>query len=240
MLAGFVLGLATLTRPVTLLFPVVLLAWILATVESARKVKALKTLGVVTIMMVMTILPWTIRNYVVTGSFVLVTSTDGLNFYIGHNPRANGDWVYMGDNDPVVSTLDPKAHKEGFRLGFQYLLSHPREEWNLFKIKQARFWGESSNWFIQVYAWEHRIPWIKPPTWAILAWIGTIVGLNRWHGSLLVVMFVLYYNALIVAVYYAPRYRLVVEPFWIILAVGGVAVALDRLGNLLAIKRNSG
>ena len=36
------------------------------------------------------VLPWTIRNYVESGSLVLIASNSGVDFYIGHSAGANG------------------------------------------------------------------------------------------------------------------------------------------------------
>ncbi|NLY51241.1 MAG: hypothetical protein GX062_09620 [Firmicutes bacterium] len=53
-----------------------------------------------------------------------------------------------------------------------------------------------------------------------------MLTLRRWRGTAFLVLFVLYYNAIIVAIYYASRYRLVVEPFWLLLVAGGFAEAV--------------
>jgi len=72
----------------------------------------------------------------------------------------------------------------------------------------------------------------NPPVWGALAVVGAILTYNRRHSSLFLILFGLYYNAIIVAIYFACRYRLVVEPVWLLLAAGGIggAARLVRIG----------
>ncbi|MGI6130080.1 MAG: ArnT family glycosyltransferase, partial [bacterium] len=90
--AGFMLGLATLTRPVTLLVPVLLLPWYWFIWERQGRL-VLARAGVVMVVLLLVLVPWTIRNFIVTGDLVLVDMNGGVNFYIGHNEKATGTWM---------------------------------------------------------------------------------------------------------------------------------------------------
>lgn len=232
--AGFLLGLATLTRPVSLLVPVLVLPWYW--LLWGRRLRPV--LGRVLIMgavLLLTLLPWVVRNYIVTGDLVLVDVNGGINFYIGHNERANGTWVDMGQKTDAVIILggSPEGGKLGYRRGLEFIRTHPRRELELAWTKFKWFWTKPADWYIGKYARERGLPYLEPPVWGALAVLGALLTRRRWRGTLFLVLFILYYNAIIVAIYYASRYRLVVEPFWVLLTAGGAAEVLLRLCRVL-------
>ena len=98
--AGFVLGLSVMTKPVVLLLlPFGLLyLWFRTKNFSGVAVNFLKYAATLVIGLLLAIAPLTIRNARMTGTFLPLTSGGGINFYIGHNPRANGFF-------PVPSTM---------------------------------------------------------------------------------------------------------------------------------------
>jgi 4-amino-4-deoxy-L-arabinose transferase-like glycosyltransferase len=123
-LAGAVLGLATLTRSVLMAFPAVLVIyWVMVRV-SWRQILA-RTLLVVAGGVVVTA-PWIVRNYQQVGA-ATISTTGGVNFYIGNNPQSGMGW---SDIDTVLFMLhDPvyEAHNDslGYALGWQYIREHP-------------------------------------------------------------------------------------------------------------------
>ncbi|NLG87045.1 MAG: hypothetical protein GX489_07485 [Firmicutes bacterium] len=228
--AGLLLGLATLTRPVTLLVPVLLLPWYWLIWERKWKL-VLSRVAIVMVVLFLTLLPWTIRNWMVTGDLVLVDMNGGVNFYIGHNERATGTWMDLGQKTNPVILLggSPEAGKLGYRRGLEFIVTHPRQELALAWRKFVWFWTKPSDWYITRYAQNKGIPHLEPPFWGVLAILGIVLTRRRWQGTLFLILFVLYYNATIVAIYYASRYRLIVEPVWLILTAGGVVELFSRV-----------
>lgn len=122
--AGIVLGLATLTRVLSLLFPLALIP-VFVQDEGPRRSRIGRwlLLGVVAVAVV---IPWCIRNYNELGRFTISTAT-GHNLYIGNNPMSQ-----MAHHDPdpaVMNVWDPaqEAHNDriGYGLGFSYIAAHP-------------------------------------------------------------------------------------------------------------------
>lgn len=83
---------------------------------------------------VLVLLPWTVRNYRTMDSFLLITSSTGLNFWTGHHEGANG-----GDDVPLDSPLEaygPRTREggevdindAGYRLGWRFARENPGEE----------------------------------------------------------------------------------------------------------------
>jgi len=91
LLVGFLYGLICVTRPTFLPFTVPLFGYeIWRWFKRAGKGKALLVAGALTTGIALSILPVTIRHYVVASDAVLISSQGGINFFIGNNPKADG------------------------------------------------------------------------------------------------------------------------------------------------------
>ena len=107
--AGFFLGLACLTRANFLLILPVVLLIALANPETEfkkRLIMAVLILGG----LLSALGPVVARNYYVGDEMVLTTAQAGQNFYIGHNPNANGTYIWL----PFVRA-DPLHEQEDFK-----------------------------------------------------------------------------------------------------------------------------
>lgn len=89
---GFVLGLGILCKPVVLLWALVLIpaAWLRGGADVRGRANA--TVAVAAGLL-FAVTPWTIRNEVVTGHRLLVSTNLGMNLMIGHEPRARGQYI---------------------------------------------------------------------------------------------------------------------------------------------------
>ena len=89
--AGALIGLSAIARPNVLLFAIAIAVWL--PVALRRVVPRARRFGLVLALLggvALLVLPVTLRNYAVSGDWVLVTHAGGLNFFIGNNPDANG------------------------------------------------------------------------------------------------------------------------------------------------------
>jgi 4-amino-4-deoxy-L-arabinose transferase-like glycosyltransferase len=90
-LAGIILGLAGLIRPNILLFGPALIVWTWLVIRPAIGwEKALLRYSLMGFVCLFTILPVSIRNYVVSGDSVFIAWQGGFNFYLGNNRDASG------------------------------------------------------------------------------------------------------------------------------------------------------
>lgn len=102
--AGVLFGALALSVPNALaLLPVVWLwaAWIARKRREPRRSRSANL--VLPLAMVLCIAPATLRNALVAGEFVLVTSNGGVNLYIGNNPEADGTTARI----PILRELAP-------------------------------------------------------------------------------------------------------------------------------------
>lgn len=125
---GLLTGISALARPSILIFGVALMVVLLRkknAVYNRRAILYLMALAVV-------LTPVLIRNYRVSGSVILTTSSGGVNFFIGNHAGASG----MYDEVEWVKSFDPQREAEGYRAEASRLVGHE------VTINQAsRYWG---------------------------------------------------------------------------------------------------
>jgi 4-amino-4-deoxy-L-arabinose transferase-like glycosyltransferase len=123
-IAGMILGLATLTRPLLLIYPAIVMVYLYL---KNRRVSTTAKLSVVYICgFIIAITPWMIRNQIDKGSFTISTNS-GINFLIGNQPGSG-----MGWNQPVTDefaigdpTRETYIDSVGWARGWQYIKSNP-------------------------------------------------------------------------------------------------------------------
>lgn len=131
------LGLGNLTRPVLLLLPGVAFIFLLlfSTVKGIRLGHSIRLALTDTLLsllfMLLVLSPWVIRNHSVTGRLILIDTNGPINFYIAHNPLANGQWV-----DVKPHTDINRLYETGYREGLAYILGHLPREVQLLRLKQ--------------------------------------------------------------------------------------------------------
>lgn len=122
---GFIWGLCTLTRPNALLLgiPFAVIPFFIPCPSGNRR-RFLQA-GIFLVVGVLAIAPLTIRNWVMTGEFLLITDHGGLNFYIGNGPGATGTFripqevPHSDDPQNQVDLFHAAAEKEtGRNLSF--------------------------------------------------------------------------------------------------------------------------
>ncbi len=86
--SGLAFGSASYFRPIALLLPIVL--WLTAILNWQKLRMRLPMLLIAMIIISATIAPWCVRNSKIFGHIVLLTSSNGVNFWIGNNPDATG------------------------------------------------------------------------------------------------------------------------------------------------------
>ncbi len=131
LVSGLFWGLATLTKPQTLLVPLIFL---LVFYKGVRPL--LKSCVVLYSVLLLTLVPWLVRNYVVVGAPTLA-HTAGINLLDGNNPYANGRHnitedvnAMLGDLKVLKSTgwFDGKEVERDRRareIAIEYILNHP-------------------------------------------------------------------------------------------------------------------
>jgi 4-amino-4-deoxy-L-arabinose transferase-like glycosyltransferase len=129
-ISGIILGLLTLIRPpsITLLIP--LSIWFLL---NKLNVKKIGLLCVIFLFCLLTIAPWTFRNYKIYHQLVFVYTEGYINLWMGNNAKTGGSYLAPDPKDPNET---PKLHSKGpvqeierdkfyADKTFSYILAHP-------------------------------------------------------------------------------------------------------------------
>lgn len=166
--AGVLLGLSALLMP-TLLAVAPLVA--LAAAEPAARNRALRVLAGT----LLTVLPATAANYINSGQVVLLTTSAGHNFYIGHNPMAQAGYFLpdtidgrqlLGRGSIFEEMKQLAEQREGhslrdaevsgyyFELGLKHLAAHPGEELKLAVSRTEAFVNDAEPLTYTNYAYE--------------------------------------------------------------------------------------
>jgi hypothetical protein len=131
-LAGVVFGISALTREVSVFIIPIVAGWFWFGRKSLPAGLP-KFLAALVAGMVLTIAPWTVRNWLVLNAFVPISTNGGINFYIGNSPRAlhrydlpgRFDWFTVPDVDWQDGANEVIANKRGLREGLKYVAANP-------------------------------------------------------------------------------------------------------------------
>lgn len=241
-IAGFAIGLACLVAEnhVLLLLPIGCWLWCrertIATDWRAR-LAAPAQLALAT---AVTLLPSLIRNLVVAGELIVVTSGGGEVFYLAHGPTAQAYY-----STPAFVTGNPFLEHEDFRLeaerrlgrklgygessrywareGMRSMLADPARTARLAGQKAAILFndyevpdGENftvATRFIAALRWLPTFGWIGG-----LGALGACLCVSRWRNDRLVLGMAAVHIFTVLLLYNFGRFRLGLMPLWIILA----------------------
>lgn len=142
---GAVLGLGALCKPVVLAWvPLLLWGWwrrcgLCAGQRVARVAAVVGTMGLV-------IAPWTVRNALVTGFFVPISSNLGMNLMVGNEPGANGRYRNGVDYIAMFDRLTGSGHpverdRRAVRVVLGWVAEAPARFTGLVFRKLAWFWS---------------------------------------------------------------------------------------------------
>jgi hypothetical protein len=184
--------------------------------------------------------PWWARNWMIFGKFVPYTTSASWNLYLGNNPSnlsAGVDWVSdveVKKVEEIFALEDELAISEAFMAeGRAYIAREPivflKNAWLKFK----RFWNFTLNAdseklprLFRYYNIASIISWGPAFCFSIVS-----VWLNRrkWLQLLPIFMLIAYYTVVHTVVISSLRYRLPIEPFFLILGADGFCRFCDYL-----------
>lgn len=253
--AGAVMGVAILCRPEALLFPLLLLPLFL--VLHRFRAPWLKMGMALVVSAFLIVLPWSIRNYYVSGKTVaLVSHGPGLIFWQTTLPYFSWSTFAYGpgsEQDPLVRALT-KGHLSYrevadleptlWRTGFQNILRDPKSYLKRRVREYPHFWISSGDYLLGKYNLSFgeavaqkryglilakiSLLLITGLAPLILAFIGFLVTRRRF-----IELFPLWAMTLYVATFrlpfdYTPRYTLPLHPYLLMFAACGALYLWNR------------
>ena len=225
--AGLLFGFAILTRETVLFFIPLLAAWM---AWRAPRRGGFKRGAVLLFVTLLTVAPWTYRNYLRFGAFVPVSTAGGLNLYQG-NARLTRQEVY-DRYEAVQGRIE--QYRFGLRMGMESILER-QPMWAFEKVAEQmpNFWEADSLALIHIrrgaYGPVGRGAAIATAVVVLAPYIAIlglfVLGLarapiGRYEAALLAFLF--FYMLLHVATHGFARYRLPVMPVLFLFAAAAL------------------
>jgi hypothetical protein len=250
---GLAIGVTVLLRQVFLLFLPFLFLWLWWNNWDRDPVRwkqilrwsAIKGLSVTTLVLILLILPFTIRNYRAFGTFVLLNTNAGFAFFWGNHPVHGTNFVPLlppgeqGYYELIPKELLPlneaELDKALLKLGVQFIVDDPGR-FLLLSVSRMeeyfKFWPTSDSELIsnisRVGSFGLSLPFILYGLWmALVKTRKSRTESERWNIALLLI-FALIYTSVHLFSWTLIRYRLPVDAVLIIFAGLGITTLLER------------
>ncbi len=253
--AGALLGLHALIRPTILLPGVLAAGWMLARRGAASPFRArCAHAAVVACVAALVIAPAVVRNYRVSGEFILISSYGGINAWLGNNPDSTGDnakapglYDLCGRDEwncfSYPAVVRGLAEKQGwekpsfarasrffYRRALDFWRDDPAAALRLTLRKAALFWGPATVSDSKVVHYDRGPLRLLVSFTGLLALaLSTLLFRRHWGGpgagGLPLVLMAGHFLS-ILPFFVAERYRVPVAPFLALYAGAGLHGAM--------------
>ena len=259
-LTGIVIGLAAITRPLILALVPLYMIWILLSIKPIQT--SLKRNVILLLAMFLVILPVTVRNYLIADDPVLISSSGGINFYIGNNSGADGlsasmpppygrnweikDIRFIAENETGRELKASEISNFWYKKGFDWIAENPGKFGGLYIKKLYHCingFEVSNNRDLSFFMSELAAFKINPVNFSIIFALAVFSlflmiqcnALNK--EKIYVLAFVICYFALISVFFINARFRLPVIPFIIVLGSYGIDYFLSAFNSAKTFKK---
>jgi 4-amino-4-deoxy-L-arabinose transferase-like glycosyltransferase len=235
-LAGLLWGLAILTRETTLYFTPLAALWLAWRAPRPERRAAVARGALFLLTALLTVAPWTWRNWIVHRAFIPVSTAGGLNLWQGNAPLTRQE-VY--DRYQAVTGL-VEQYRHARRMGLEAIWAR-QPAWLLEKLRDELplFFEADSLALVHIrrgaYGEVARGPTLAAAALVLLPYLALLalfvvacgrVPLDR--RVVLLLSFLAYYAAIHVATHGFARYRLPALPVLVVLAAAGLSLGERR------------
>lgn len=135
---GGLSGMAALVRPVILPVLGLFLLFRIRQIRSVPHIWQLLVLSLAALLVV--VMPWTYRNYRVSGRLVLISTNGGVNFFVGNNLSATGEYFFPADS-PFAGLSEWEMGRASWKAGTDFIRNHPLQFIRTCLIKALRLFS---------------------------------------------------------------------------------------------------
>jgi 4-amino-4-deoxy-L-arabinose transferase-like glycosyltransferase len=248
-ICGILLGLLSLTRPNGMIVIVLFIIWAILMAWQKLLSWRVTAKGVLTTTLIALVLiaPWTLRNYLVSHAFIPVATGDGTVLLGAYNdeiltkPDAAGSWINPLTSRPDVSRRFPLytctppcevAREAAYKAAaIRWIRNHSSILPQLLVLHFLNMWQPDTHESdLPTDRFPHEISSqivlvmmkIFPIPIFILAALGLVVTFWRWRELLFIYFMIVLTIAEVLIFYGSPRFRASIEPMLILLAAGTV------------------
>ena len=232
--SGLLLGITALTRTeilFTFIF-IIPIFWI----KSQFSLKTTgKQLALVMAFAFLIILPWTLRNYLVSDHFVLISSQGGENFWMGNNPKTIGMHIPVPEDILEKYGSQIELDKSLSKKAINFIVHNPKKWLELLKDKfllYFQFWDDKNNWmFTERFGFINNLspPLCNIKIIGVFCIFGMLLTIRYIKQSLILYAFLLSNFAMQILLYVEPRWRVQISPFMIIFAASLIFVVENTI-----------
>jgi hypothetical protein len=187
---------------------------------------------------VLLLIPWAVRNRIVTGEWVLLTTRTGISLYDGVGPRATGssDLGPIKQMPAVQGMNEHEWNRYFLRESFAAMRTDPLRILRLSAVKLARTW----NPFPNVATYQSRAVRLVSAFWTlpvyVLALMGIVALWRRRYGderiSAVYLLIPFFCTLALHSVFVGSvRYRLAAMPFLEILAAYAIMFVMAKISS---------
>jgi hypothetical protein len=192
--------------------------------------RALRGVVIVSGVLILSLLPWAIRNHRVLGQWVWVTTNGGVTLYDGFNPQATGasDQRFVRDMPELQSMNEVQRSRYLQQRARQWAVDHPARLPELTLAKSARTWSpvplsrEFGRPAYRLLSAAYAIPF------DLLVLIGLFSPALSRRGKWLLITPALYFTLVHALSVGSLRYRVPIEPELAVIAAAGIGALFTR------------
>ena len=244
-LAGLILSAATMTRGITLVFPLLLLVLWLFYLDSKKR--ALLQAGVLFAGIAVLVVPWTARNIVQFDTLVGPSTNLGDDLCIGNHAGADGKFTITGKCFEGFEGLAPheleiQRNREGLKIGIQDRLADPlgtpllvaqKAYWLLYKDDDGLWAAESYGYDYFITHPRREVIQFAANSYYYAAGVLVLLGMTAFALSkdlrrAFVLLAMLYVLAVPLAFFGDPRFHYPAIPFATVIAGATIVWLWDR------------
>ncbi|MDZ7411942.1 MAG: glycosyltransferase family 39 protein [candidate division KSB1 bacterium] len=152
LVTGLLTAVGALLRPNVLLLPLALAAWWKVGCGWPMR-KVVSSTGLCFAVVVLCILPWSLRNLKVHGTIVPISTNGGVNLWIGNNTNATGDWLKPADYWLPSGQTEAEVDRQYLHAALEHIVAHPGRTAFLAVRKFVIFWSPYPHPLDRVFFW---------------------------------------------------------------------------------------
>jgi len=234
-LTGYALlwALAALTNPTVCILLPFLLGWSMLK-RRALPGPSLASAAKVTLIFVLALVPWTIRNYYALDGFVFVKSNFGTELWLGNNPAVKE--IYSPELHPLVNTREliplilngePNYNRQKQRAAVAFIKAHPRvflrNVFERFKDTWSATYDSREDAWIIALRLRRLDVWFCS-MFSVVSFAGMILAVRSdWQEAMPMAVCLLLFPIPYYITHSALRYRHPIDPFMAIFSTYAIA-----------------
>ncbi|MFH1540806.1 MAG: glycosyltransferase family 39 protein [Elusimicrobiota bacterium] len=218
---GIVLGITTLTKSTILPFFLFACAWLWWTTKSFR------TGFLLGIFILITIAPWTLRNYIHYKQFILISpayqtlwscnnDTAMILETTGELDTPAPDWNILPDRFSEYIKLPRMESEKIFKKeAIEWIKNNPEKYRWLMKKRLIHFWRLYP---MMAYKWQKIVAFLTSGMYILLCWVGVVLSIKKFKKTSLLIFLLIIFTLAYLPFVVVIRYRVPLDPYIIIFA----------------------